>query len=148
MLENTLDESSKLWDGLGLLTKGWDGCLTKSLLSQNFSGQWPYENCCFATCTTNNKSIILVVFEIIAGMLSNKKSQPTVTKLLIRSRKVNTYFVFITQSYFLVLKTIKLNSTHYFIIKIPKQMRASKNCNQASVWNKLSNYFDEQEYKM
>ena len=81
-------------------------------------------------------------------MLSNKKSQPTVTKLLIRSRKVNTYFVFITQSYFLVLKTIKLNSTHYFIIKIPKQMRASKNCNQASVSNKLSNYFDEQEYKM
>ena len=47
-------------------------------------------------------------------MLSNKKLQPTVTKLLIRSRKMNTSFVFITQSYFLVLKSIKLDTLFYY----------------------------------
>ena len=68
----------------------------------------------------NKKRKILIVFDdMIADMLSNKKLNPTVTELFIRVRKLNISLVFITQLYFSVPKNIKLNSTHYFIIKIP-----------------------------
>ena len=50
-------------------------------------------------------------------MLSNKNLNPIVTKLFIRDRKPNISFVVITQSYFAVPNNIRLNSTHYFIIK-------------------------------
>ena len=49
---------------------------------------------------------ILIVFDIIADMLSIKKLKPLVTELFIRGRKLNIYFVFITQSYFVVPKDI------------------------------------------
>ena len=52
-------------------------------------------------------------------MLNNKKLNPIVTKLFIRGRKVNISLVFITQSCFAVSKNVRLNSTHYFIMKIP-----------------------------
>ena len=39
-------------------------------------------------------------------------------ELLIRCSKLNISLVFITQSYFSVLKDVRLNSTHYLIIKI------------------------------
>ena len=62
----------------------------------------------------------MIVFDdMIANMLSNKKLNPIVTKLFIRGRKLNIFFVFITQSYFAVPKDIRPNSTHYFIMKIP-----------------------------
>ena len=38
--------------------------------------------------------------------------------MFIRCRKLNTSFVFITQSYFSVPKDLRLNSSHYFIMKI------------------------------
>ena len=47
-----------------------------------------------------------------------KKLNPIVTELLIRGRKLNIFLAFITQSYFPVSKNIRLNSTHYFIMKI------------------------------
>ena len=49
---------------------------------------------------------ILIVFDIIADVLSIKKLKPLVTELFIRGRKLNIYFVFITQSYFVVPKDI------------------------------------------
>ena len=58
---------------------------------------------------------------MIADMLSNKTFNPIVTELLIRGRKLNISLVFITQSYFAVPKNIGLNSTHYFIMKIPNK---------------------------
>ena len=59
--------------------------------------------------------------DMIADMLSNKKLNPIVTELFIRSRKLNISIVFITRSYFAVPKNIRLNSTHYFIMKIPNK---------------------------
>ena len=56
---------------------------------------------------------------MIADMLSNKKLNPIVTQLFIRSRKLDISLVLITQFYFVVPKNIRLNSTHYFIMKIP-----------------------------
>ena len=73
-------------------------------------------------CKPNKKRKILIIFyDMIADMISNEKRFPTVTKLFIRSRKLNIYFVFITQSYFAVSKNIRLNTTHYFIMKIANE---------------------------
>ena len=38
--------------------------------------------------------------------------------MFIRGRKLNISIVFITQSYFKVSKDVRLNSTHFFIMKI------------------------------
>ena len=46
---------------------------------------------------------------------------PKVTILFLRERKRNISLVFISQSYFKVLKTIWPNATHYFITKIPNK---------------------------
>ena len=70
--------------------------------------------------TPSKKQKVLIVFyDMIADMLSNKKLNPIVTEWFIRGRKLNIFPVFITQSYFAVLKNIRLNSTHYFVMKIP-----------------------------
>ena len=58
---------------------------------------------------------------MIADMLSNKKLNPIVTELFIRGRKLTLYLDFITESYFAVPKNIRLNSVHYFIMKIPSK---------------------------
>ena len=58
---------------------------------------------------------------MIADMINNKKLNSVVTELFIRSRKLNISFVFITQSYFKVRKDVRLNSTHFFIRKIPNK---------------------------
>ena len=70
----------------------------------------------------NRKRKILIVFDdMIADMHSNKKLNPIVTELSIRGKKLNICLVFITQSYFVVPKNIRLNSTHCFVIKIPNK---------------------------
>ena len=73
---------------------------------------------------SNKKRRILIVFDdMIIDMLSNKKLNPIVIELFMRSRKLNICFVFITQSYFAVTKNIRLNSTHYFVTKIPNKLQ-------------------------
>ena len=66
----------------------------------------------------NRKRKILVFDGIIADMMTNKKIQAIIKELFIRYRKLNTSLVFITQSYFSVPKEVRLNSTHYLIMKI------------------------------
>ena len=58
--------------------------------------------------------ILIVFYDMVADMLRNKKCNPTVTELFIRSRKLN----FITQSYLAKPKNIELNYTLNFIIEI------------------------------
>ena len=41
--------------------------------------------------------------------------------MFIRGRKLNISLVFITQSYFKVPKDVRLNTTHFFIMKIPNK---------------------------
>ena len=63
---------------------------------------------------------MLIVFDdLTADMESHKILSPIVTELFLRQRKLNISLVFISQSYFKVPKTIRLNATHYFIMKIP-----------------------------
>ena len=65
---------------------------------------------------------ILIVFDdMIADMINNKKLNSIVAELFIRGRKLNISLIFITQSYFKVLKDVRLNSTHFFIMKIPNK---------------------------
>ena len=68
------------------------------------------------------KCKVLIVFDdMIADMINNKKLNPVVTELFIRGRKLNISIVFIMQSYFKVPKDVRLNSTHFFIMKIPNK---------------------------
>ena len=61
----------------------------------------------------------LIVFnDMIADIMDNKKFQAIIKELFIRCRKLNISLVFITQSYFSVPKDVRLNSTHYLIMKI------------------------------
>ena len=73
-----------------------------------------------------NTAQIIVFDDMIADMLSNKKLNKIVTELFIRERKLNNSLVFITQSYFAVPKSIMLNSTHYFILKIQNKRKLNK----------------------
>ena len=59
---------------------------------------------------------VLVVFD---DMIDNKKLILIVTELLIRGRKLNISIVFITNSYFKAPKEVRLNTTGFFIVKIP-----------------------------
>ena len=77
-----------------------------------------YKNINYYNRDKENK--ILIVFDdMIADMIHNKKLDSIVTKLFIRGRKLNISLVFITQSYFKVPKDVRLNTTHFFIEKIP-----------------------------
>ena len=55
---------------------------------------------------------------MITDIMSNKKIQAITKGLFIRCKKLNIYLPFITQSYFPVPKHVRLNSTHYLIMKI------------------------------
>ena len=55
-------------------------------------------------------------------MLSIIKVNPIVTELFIRGRKLNISLVFIKRFYFTVPTNIRLNSTEYFIMKIPNKL--------------------------
>ena len=67
-------------------------------------------------------SIMLIVFDdMIVDMLSSKKCNPIATELFIRGRKLSISLIFTAQFYFAGPKHIRLNSTHYFIMTIPKK---------------------------
>ena len=67
----------------------------------------------------SRKRKVLIVFDdMIADIMTNKKFQAMIKELFIRCRKLNISLVFITQSYFSVPKDVRLNSTHYLIMKI------------------------------
>ena len=58
---------------------------------------------------------------MIADIMTDTKFQAIIKELFIRCRKVNISLVFITQSYFSVPKDVRLNSTHYLVMKINKR---------------------------
>ena len=59
--------------------------------------------------------------DMIAYMINNKKLNSIVTEPLIRGITLNIPFVFVTQSHFKVPKDVKLNTTHFVIMKIPNK---------------------------
>ena len=65
--------------------------------------------------------ILIVFHDMIADMIHNKKLNSMFSELFIRGRKLNISLVFITQSYFKVPKDVRLNTSHFFIPKIPNE---------------------------
>ena len=58
--------------------------------------------------------------------------------MFLRRRKLNILLVFISQSYLKVPKTIRLSTTHYFIMKIP---------NKRELQQIASNHSSETDFK-
>ena len=58
---------------------------------------------------------------MIVDMINNKKLNSIVTKLFIRYKKLNISLVFVIQLYYMAPKDLRLNSTHFFIVKIPNK---------------------------
>ena len=71
--------------------------------------------------TDKERKILIVFDDMIADMINNKKLNSVVTELFIRGRKLNISLVFITKSYFKVPKDVRLNTTHFYIMKIPNK---------------------------
>ena len=65
-------------------------------------------------------------------MIHNKKLNSIVTELLIGGRKLNISLVFITPSYFKVPKDVRLNTSHFFIAKIPNRIELQQITNHSS----------------
>ena len=65
----------------------------------------------------DNKRKILIIKNIIIfnNNFNNKKLNPIATELFIRGRKINISIVYITP------KDVRLNSTHFFIMRIPNK---------------------------
>ena len=92
----------------------------KAFIDYSNDMNYVYENIDDYNPDKENK--ILIVFDdIIADMIHNKKLKSIVTELFVRGRKLNISLVFITQSYFKVPKDVRLNTTHFFIAKIPNK---------------------------
>ena len=73
-------------------------------------------------CPNKKRKILIVFDDLIADILCNKKLNPVVAELFIRSRKLNIFFFLLNSLILLVQKVLNyklLNSTHYFIMKIP-----------------------------
>ena len=65
---------------------------------------------------------ILIVFgDIIVDIINKTKLNSIVAELFIRGRRINISLVFITQSYLKVPKDARINTTHFFIMKIPNK---------------------------
>ena len=66
---------------------------------------------------TRKINILIVFDDMIGDIMTNKKIKAIIKEFFIRCRKLNISLVFITQSYFSVPKEVRLNSTHYLIMK-------------------------------
>ena len=67
----------------------------------------------------SRKRKFLIVFDdMMADIKGNNEFQAITEEMFIRCKKLNISLVFITQSYFSVPKDVRLNSTHYLIMKI------------------------------
>ena len=81
---------------------------------------------------------IIVFDDMIANIMTNRIFQVIIKELFIRCRKLNMSLAFITQSFFSVAKDVRLNSTHYLIMKMN---------NRRELQNIAINHSAETDYK-
>ena len=65
-----------------------------------------------------DKKVLIIFDDMIADIMRSKKFKAIVKELFIRCRKLNISIVFIMQSYFRTPKDVRLNSTHYILMKM------------------------------
>ena len=88
-------------------------------------------------CTPAKRRKILIVFDdMVANMTISKQCNPILTVLFIRRRKRNISLILHMQSYFKVPKYVRLNFTHYYILKTWNK-QVLTNFNKRSTLNKL-----------
>ena len=72
---------------------------------------------------------VLIMFDdMINDVMTNKKYQQLVKGLFIRSRKLNISLVFLSRSYFRILKDVRLNSPHYLPFKVQNRKELQQIC--------------------
>ena len=64
------------------------------------------------------KKVLIIFDDMISHVMSDKKAQQILKDLFIRCRKLNISLCFLTQSYFSVPKDVRLNCTHYILLKL------------------------------
>ena len=63
---------------------------------------------------TKDRKLLIAFDDMMEDMEANKKLSPIITVMFLRGRKLDISLVFIRQSYFKVLKTIRLNATLFY----------------------------------
>ena len=67
----------------------------------------------------NRKGKILMIFDdMISLVMSDRRAQQILKDLFIRCRKLNISLCFLTKSYFLIPKDVRLNCTHYILFNL------------------------------
>ena len=93
-----------------------------------------------------DKKVLIVFDDMIADIEYSKDFKRIIRELFYRARKINVSIVFITQSYFRVLKDARLNSTHYILTKISNKKELKRIAGEKSGhldykdFLKISNY--------
>ena len=64
------------------------------------------------------RKVLIIFDDMISNVISDKKAQQILKDLFIRCRKLNISICFLTQLYFSVPKDVRLNCTHYILIKL------------------------------
>ena len=91
------------------------------------------------TIIKKGKRKVLIFFDyMVVHIMSNKKAEKALEDLFIRCRKINISLCFLTQSYFSVTKDVRLNCTHYIILKLN---------NKRELQNMAINYSSDIDYK-
>ena len=87
---------------------------------------------------TRKRTVLIVFDDMIADIGYNKKLRPVFTRLFLRGRKLNISLVSMSQSSFKVPKTVRVNTKHYFIMKISKKRELQE---------KASNHLSDIDFK-
>ena len=82
-----------------------------------------FTNILMNTVYKKPRKMLIVFDDMIDDMINNKKLNSIVTEMFIRGRKLNISLFFIKQSYFKVSKDVRINSTHFCIMKIPNKRK-------------------------
>ena len=99
-----------------------------------------------------DKKLLIVFDDMISDIEYNKDFKKIIKELFYRGRKINISLVFITQSYFRALKDIRLNITHYILMKICNERElkriAEKNSSHLDYKDflKIYNYCNKEPY--
>ena len=99
-----------------------------------------------------DKKLLIVFDDMISDIEYNKDFKKIIKELFYRGRKINISLVFITQSYFRALKDIRLNITHYILMKICNERElkriAEKNSSHLDYKDflKIYNYCTKEPY--
>ena len=79
---------------------------------------------------SSERKILIVFYDMIADVMSNKKFQAIIKELFIWCRKLNISLAFITQSYFFCSKRCQIKFNTLFDYENYEQKRITKYCNK------------------